>query len=377
MNPSDLESEWYGVAALGELDPDFPEGVEVQGQHVGLFLFGSAFQPKREIHMRQENFFAKLSRFVGLAVFICLAATATLSANTACAETIDFPIYARTIFFLPLWIADKQGFFKAEGIDIAFSSATQDEVAERLKTGKLGINLLVPEIVYADPSGSLRVVAGNAGRLPHFIIAQPQIKTIAQLRGANFGVISEHEGTTHIIPEIAKAAGLTRADYQMSAVGSATARWTLLKAGKIDAGLQPFPLSYEAEDAGFSNLGWAGKYEPDWQFTAIVVNREWAKVNAKTVTGFLRALRRGTEFMASNRDEAAAIAVAEIKTRPDYARRAIDDAIRLQIFDLTLNLNPAGMKRVFDLSPKALGVTVYDASKYVDSSYLRSSEMAR
>ena len=58
----------------------------------------------------------------------------------------------------------------------------------------------------------MRVVAGNAGKLPHFIIAQPQIKTLAQLRGANFGVISEHEGTTHVIPEIAKAAGLAAGD---------------------------------------------------------------------------------------------------------------------------------------------------------------------
>jgi hypothetical protein len=49
----------------------------------------------------------------------------------------------------------------------------------------------------------------------------------------------------------------------------------MLKAGTIDAGLQPFPLSYEAEDAGFTNLGWTGTWEPESQFTAVMVNDAW------------------------------------------------------------------------------------------------------
>lgn len=34
------------------------------------------------------------------------------------ADTIDFPIYSRTIFFLPVWIADQEGFPKDEGLTI-------------------------------------------------------------------------------------------------------------------------------------------------------------------------------------------------------------------------------------------------------------------
>ena len=37
--------------------------------------------------------------------------------------------------------------------------------------------------------GTLRVIAGGVSKLPHFIIAQPWIKTLDQLRGANFGVL--------------------------------------------------------------------------------------------------------------------------------------------------------------------------------------------
>ena len=38
MNTNDLGPEWHDVAARDQLDPDFPLGVEVNGQHVGLFL---------------------------------------------------------------------------------------------------------------------------------------------------------------------------------------------------------------------------------------------------------------------------------------------------------------------------------------------------
>jgi len=46
--------------------------------------------------------------------------------------------------------------------------------------------------------------------------------------------------------------------------------------GKIDAGLQPFPLSYESEDAGFSNLGRIATYVPDYEFTAVFLDPAWA-----------------------------------------------------------------------------------------------------
>lgn len=318
------------------------------------------------------RFSSTFARYFSMFMTVALVAGMTFVPRAAsAADTIDFPIYSRTIFFLPLWIADKQGFLKEEGITINFhDGAAQDDVAAKLKSGELGINVLGPETAFGDPSGTLRVVAGNAGRLPHFIITQAKIKTLAQLRGANFGVISANEGTTHIIPEIAKAAGLTAADYTMTPVGGAPTRWKMLKAGTIDAGLQPFPLSYEAEDAGFTNLGWTGTYEPEWQFTAIMVNDAWAKQHRATVAGFLRAMKRGTAYMASHPDESAEVAVKELGTTTAYAKRAIADCLRLKVLDASLAVNDAGMRRVFLVSPKPPGVTTYDPKKYVDSSYL-------
>jgi nitrite reductase/ring-hydroxylating ferredoxin subunit len=40
MTTEELSSEWHDVAARDQLDPDFPMGLEVVGQNVGLFLLG-------------------------------------------------------------------------------------------------------------------------------------------------------------------------------------------------------------------------------------------------------------------------------------------------------------------------------------------------
>ena len=42
-------SHWHDVAALAQLDPDFPLGVEVAGQKLGLFLLGEQVHALEDI----------------------------------------------------------------------------------------------------------------------------------------------------------------------------------------------------------------------------------------------------------------------------------------------------------------------------------------
>jgi len=208
-----------------------------------------------------------------LAVFAGLPAVATA------ADMVHVANVSRTLFSLPLWIAQRKGFMAAEGIDAASSILdSAEKINAALRSGDMQVAMGTPEAVIIDAyrGGSLRLIAGNTGKLPHFIIARPHIKTLKDLRGANFGILSEKEGSTYVVQDIAKAIGLTPADYTMTAVGGAPTRWKLLQAGKIDVGLQPFPLSYIAEDAGFTNLGSVIPFVPDWQFTTINADMTWA-----------------------------------------------------------------------------------------------------
>ncbi|SDH24530.1 ABC-type nitrate/sulfonate/bicarbonate transport system, substrate-binding protein [Paraburkholderia steynii] len=322
-----------------------------------------------------------MNRTVGilLTVVLLLCMRDVLASDDANHVTVG--INSRTIFYLPLWIAERQGYFRDEGVDVSvqlFSSA--DTSRDDLLAGKVQVSIAPPEAVLTSvytANGPFRIIAGNARKLPHFIIARKGIKTLADLKGANFGVISMHEGTTYLVPKIAKAAGLRVHDYSVTAVGGAPTRQRLLLDGKLDVGLQPFPLSYEAEAAGLNNLGWAGVYEPDWQFTTINADQNWARSHRMAVTGFLRGLRRANDYIASHPNESAQVAAQELKTSVPLAARAISDSERLGILDPELNWSDVGIRRVFEAMQSAGAIASdarFDLQRVTDDSFLTQSQ---
>ena len=308
-------------------------------------------------------------------VLACL----TGSPGARAADVVHVANVSRTLFSLPLWVAQRQGFMKDEGLDTTSHILDNAEkINAALRSGQMQIAMGTPEAVVIDAyrGGTLRIIAGNTGRLPHFIITKPEIKTLAQLRGANIGILSEKEGSTYVVQDIAKAIGLTPADYKMTAVGGAPTRWRLLKEGKIDAGLQPFPLSYEAEAAGFNNLGSVIPFVPDWQFTTINADRKWAEQNRDVVVRFLRAVQRGRDFMNTNRAEVAQIAAVELRTTVELANRALGDMEKLAILDPQLGINERGMAKVFDTLQKSGEIAAdrkFDLKTVTDLSYWQQS----
>jgi ABC-type nitrate/sulfonate/bicarbonate transport system substrate-binding protein len=294
-------------------------------------------------------------------------------------DTVKLAAITRTVFYVPLWVAMHRGFLKDEGLDVEvtfFDNAGRTD--EMLRTGEMQFVLRSPEAAMMDAyrGGTLRVIAGGVSKLPHFVIAQPWIKTLDQLRGANFGVLSAKEGTTYIVQDIAKAAGLSPADYKISVVGGSPTRWKLLKEGKIDVGLQPIPNSYEAEAAGFSNLGSAINFVPNWQFTAVNVDEKWAELHRDIVVRFLRGLQRGRDFMRNEPLESAKIASEELDTKLDLAVRMLADVEKYDMLDTRTALNVPGLQRIFETLLQSGDIAAdrkFDANLFTDVSYWEES----
>jgi ABC-type nitrate/sulfonate/bicarbonate transport system substrate-binding protein len=295
-------------------------------------------------------------------------------------EAINVATPSRVIFALPFWIAERNGYFKDEGIDAKIDIVSDGrEITRRLQTGVSQFSIVGPDAVFIDAvkGGPMRVVAGIVRKPPLFLIAKPSIKTFAQLRGANIGVLSLTEGSSKLLAKMLKAEGIDAADLKITQVGGAPARATLLKEGKIDAGMQPVPLNYEAEADGFNNLGWAGKYEPEWQFTTVNANGEWLKQKPEVATGFLRALVRAQQFIWSKPDEAAQIAADALKTPVAMASRSLAEAIKLGILDPKLDWSEAGLQRIYE-NMQADGALPKDqtfaAGKVTNAEYLRKAQ---
>jgi NitT/TauT family transport system substrate-binding protein len=313
-------------------------------------------------------------------LILAAALARLLVASPSRAETmLHVGVVSRTIFYLPAWTAIAQGFFKQEGLDVEIEVYDgSDKISEDLRAGtkQIGINSIENLIAEAYKGGPLRVIAGTAQRPPHYIIAQAEIKSLADLKGKTIGVVSMKEGTTFFVVDIAQAGGFALADVKVEAVGGSPTRARLLRERKIDAGLQPYPLSYEADAAGFSDLGPIAKLVPDYQFTSVVVDEDWARAHRAALVGFLRALRRGTDYMFAHPDESSALGAKELRTTPAYARRALEDTARMDVLARDLTLTDASLRRVF-ANVKAAGLVpadaAFDRSKFVDESFLHEA----
>ena len=187
-------------------------------------------------------------------------------------------------------------------------------------------------------------------------------------------MLSLQEGTTYLVHQLAQQVGLKPGEYEVLAVGGAPTRWKLLREGKIDVGLQPFPLSYEAEAAGFTNLGPIADFVRDYLFTTVNADTSWASRNRDTVRAFLRALKRGHIAVAQNPGDAVAVASKELNTTPALAERALADTARLRILTSDLSVSTPALQGIFQ-TLKSVGLlpadAKFDPARVVDSSYLQ------
>jgi ABC-type nitrate/sulfonate/bicarbonate transport system substrate-binding protein len=288
-------------------------------------------------------------------------------------------LVSRTYFNMPFWIGVEHGYFADEDIEIEstiFGNASQ---VEPLLEGKFQLFIGSPEppIQNAAAGGPLRIVAGNAGKLVHSLIARAPFKRVEDLRGRMIGIFNFKEGTFFHVKAMLAAHGLHYpGGYQVKETGGVPPRHKALLAGEIDAGLQSVPWNYLAEDAGMNNLGEASDYVPDWQFVCINVNGQWAAANRELVVRFLRAMLRGTQWLYENRAASSVIAARELPAPLQHAERAWDFFTGTNAMTRDSSVNRKGLSAVIatlketgHLPPAAPA----DPAFYIDDSYLAAA----
>jgi NitT/TauT family transport system substrate-binding protein len=161
-------------------------------------------------------------------------------------------------------------------------------------------------------------------------------------------------------------------DYTLLAVGPILSRWKMLQSGEIDGGLQGAPLNYIAVDAGFSDLGNPRSQFPDFQFTSLDVDSDWARQNRDTVVAFLMAYRQAHRWFYANKAGATEIAVRETGVEKHYAERAWDEYVRDEIFPRDARASAPAVQALIEVSSLIRDLPTRSKSRaeqYINPSY--------
>lgn len=256
--------------------------------------------------------------------------------------------------WLPVFVAIEKGMFGNAGLAVELQKlggvekATQavlDEEAELAITPPEGA---VSNFV---AGGELRMVASNSNRLPMSLVARPEVKSIADLKGKKIGTSSLTEGTAIYTQIMLADEGLSYpGDYEFALAGIHTARWDAMQAGEIDAAPQPAPWNFLAEDAGYNLLGEIPEYIPEVVFAGIIGKKAWLDANPGVIGSFLRALDEAYAYVNDPANESECAKIFQSITTKDDA----DLAHRGFVYMRDMGMWPAHM----EVTGKALDTTI-------------------
>lgn len=230
--------------------------------------------------------------------------------------------------WLPVFVAIEKGLFDAAGFDVELQKLGGVEKATKaVLDGEAELAITPPEGAVSDfmAGGDLRMIASNSNRLPMSLVARPEVKSVADLRGKKIGTSSLTEGTAIYTQIMLAEEGLTYpGDYEFALAGIHTARWDAMQKGEIDAAPQPAPWNFLAEEAGYNLLGDIPDYIPEIVFAGIIGQIGWLEANRDTVVAFLKALDQAYAYVNDPANEGECTRIFQsitVKDDPALAHR--------------------------------------------------------
>ena len=238
---------------------------------------------------------------------------------------------------LPVWAANRQGFFKDENLfvePIVFSSGTINSQA--VLAGEIDIALgSGTEVFTIRLAGEdARFFFGISNFMPFKLFVNPAIKTPKELRGkklavSRFGAQSDFL-TRHAISKL----GLDPSkDVTILQIGSTPARYAALKSGSVDGTIMWFPVTLIATNEGYRMLAELNDIITDWPYLGYYAMARVLNTQRDKITRYLRAHVKGLEWLRANPSGGVRLMVEDVKIPPEYAGAGYKEFMKSFAFD--------------------------------------------
>ena len=292
-------------------------------------------------------------------------------------------------YALPAWVAQRQGFFAKHGVAVNITYTPNSVyLMTNLIEGKYDIAVTAIDNLIAYQEGQGEAPLKTTPDLVAFmgldsgfqnLMAAPEVKSIADLRGRKLAVDALTTGFAFILREMIVRGGLQESDVTYERTGGGPTRLHALLEGKYAAGLLATPLDIIAADRGFRRLGTGRELLGHYQGRTAFSRRAWAKDNAAAVIGYMRAYREAMEWLydRGNREIAAALLVAnDVSVTPALARQSLDILLdEKDGFFRDVALDIEGIRTVLALRAKFAKPqqSLADPMQYVDLEYYQKA----
>jgi NitT/TauT family transport system substrate-binding protein len=230
------------------------------------------------------------------------------------AETVRVAMPGKLVDFSALYAGVRLGLYQKEGLNVEFIVMRTGIHYAALQAGEIDYTTLVTSTIRAAMAGMpVRVVLALNNRQPFFLLSQPEIREVKQLKGKRIAVSAFGSSTDSGARKILKHFGLDASrDAIILALGDTSLRLAALQARSIDAGMLSPPHSFFAQRQGFNNLMWMGDLAGEGQPTnGLSTTEKKIKEQPDQLRRMLRATVRSMMYVHENKDKALPIVLKE------------------------------------------------------------------
>lgn len=244
--------------------------------------------------MSKRKFYLSLTLFILLFGFIFSACT-TSGEQTSTLRIAVLPILET----LPLYVAEQEGFFEANGIQIEFvpvaSGAERDQLITAGQADGM-INEALSTALYNKDGIRVQIVryarAATPDQALFRILASGKsgISDVGGLKNIEIG-ISEGTIIEYLTDRLLEAEGFTPEETQTISVPKIPDRLALLNSGELKAAMLPEPLSSLSVLQG-AKIVLDDTSNPEFSFSVISFRKEVLDENPQGIKSFLSAIEQ-------------------------------------------------------------------------------------
>jgi ABC-type nitrate/sulfonate/bicarbonate transport system substrate-binding protein len=223
------------------------------------------------------------------------------------------------------------GIFSKHGLEVSWNHVQGTEERYReLEDGRAQISLVVgrASLQHFLTSGSTRILGCAMNRCSYYLLADPSVKSVENLKGK---IVACREGPSRNRPIAETFYSLARLqigrDLTLQLPRSDQEAYGLLIDGKVQAALLPRPFGFWAEDRGFKRIsGWPDIVDDPLPITIETTEKLWRE-RAQQFESFLLAHREGISHFKANRNAAVGMLTKRFGHSPLFAAKTFDEYV--------------------------------------------------
>ena len=313
-----------------------------------------------------------------IAFFLTIAVTHSSLAQSSKLPQLRLAVSTATPHNTPLWVAKDKKIFDKYGVDVQMIFVMGGAlVSQMLAAGEIQVAANAPAALVSLIAGGTDIVAflGISNTSPFTLIAQPNIKTAAQLKGKRLGT-ARFGGSSHVSALIALdhlGLDLKRDKIILLQTGLDPERMAALEQKGLDAAMLQRLATKTMLAKGYTQIINLNQAKIPYQNTVLASRRDYMAANARVFDSFVRAVVEGYAYVFNKDNKQAVKEVIAKNLRLPNADAAEDFYIEAQEeLDRkpypTIEGTRTVIKFVAEQNPKAAAVK---AERIVDSSWLK------